>query len=145
MNIDIMPAMKISASGLDAERMRLDVAAHNLANAHTTRDGDGSVYQRRQVVFRAMLPDETEYDGSENLSGVMVESVIKDSRPPIEIHSPNHPHADEDGTLRLPNISPIEEMLDMITATRAYQSNLSALKQSRDMAAQTINILNARG
>ena len=136
---ELMPAMGISSSGLEAERLRMEVAANNLANTHSSRDADGQVYQRRQVVFSSILNDSLR-SGSENLSGVQVDDIITDNRPPVRSYAPYHPNADADGMIETANISPLEEMLDMITATRAYEANLSALKQSADMAKQTIQL-----
>ena len=135
----LLPSMGISSSGLEAERVRMDVAAHNLANAHSTRSADGPAYQRRQVVFSSVL-DESLRSASDRLGGVRVEDIVTDDRPPVQKYAPYHPHANAEGMIETPNISPLEEMIDMITATRAYEANLSALKQSADMAKQTIQL-----
>jgi len=136
---ELMPAMGISSSGLEAERLRMEVAANNLANAHSSRDADGQVYQRRQVVFSSVLNESLRSD-SENLGGVQVDDIVTTDRPPVRTYAPYHPNADADGMIEKANISPLEEMIDMITATRAYEANLSALKQSSDMAKQTIQL-----
>ncbi len=138
MAIELIPAMTISSSGLRAERIRMDLAANNLANVHSTRNEDGDLYARRQAVFSAVLSD-TLAHGHE-LGGVKVDQVVEDPRPPKQQYAPFHPDADESGMINLPNISAIEEMLDMITASRAYEANLKALKQSREIANQTIQM-----
>ena len=136
---ELMPAMGISSSGLEAERLRMEIAANNLANAHSSRDADGEVYQRRQVVFSSIL-NESLRSSSENLGGVQVDDIVTEDRPPVRTYAPYHPNADANGMIEKANISPLEEMIDMITATRAYEANLSALKQSADMAKQTIQL-----
>jgi len=139
--IELVPGMAISASGLRAERLRMEVTANNLANIHSTRDADGNAFQRRLVIYSAVLDRAPGRGGpGQELGGVRVADIVKDPRPPVEIHAPYHPDADENGMLKSPNISPIEEMLDMMTAARAYEANLSAMKESRRMAEQTITM-----
>jgi len=142
MNLNLVPSLNISATGLEAERTRMSVAANNLANVHSTRGQDGVLYQRRQVVFAAVMDDAVSRERpADALGGVKIDDVVADPRPPAETYAPYHPHADSRGMVQTPNISPIEEMLDMITAGRAYDSNLSAMKQSREMAMRTIDLL----
>lgn len=129
--------MEISSSGLKAERTRMEIAANNMANAHSTRGANGQTYQRKQVVFSSVFNQSL--DGTK-FAGVQVDDILNDQRPPIEMFAPNHPDADKNGMVQKPNISPIEEMLDMITSTRAYEANLSALKQSKQMAQRTLTL-----
>lgn len=136
--INLIPAVGISSSALDAERVRMEVAAANLANAQTSRGPDGNVYQRRQVVFSTVM--EESLRANEVPQGVKVEGIVVDKRPPIMVNAPFHPDADKNGMVKMPDITPMEEMMDMITATRAYEANLSMLRQSRDMARDTINM-----
>ncbi|MCJ8330446.1 MAG: flagellar basal body rod protein FlgC [Lentisphaeria bacterium] len=136
--MDLMPGMAISASGLEAERIRMEVASHNLANTQTTKDVNGGAYQRRQVVFAEKLSESI--NGS-SLNGVEVSDVIRDQRAAIERYQPWHPDSDENGFVKYPDISAIEEMLDIMTATRAYEANLTAMKQSKQMVEQTISRL----
>jgi len=141
MAIELVPAINISYSALRAERMRMRVAANNLSNIHSTNDENGNLYQRRQVVFSSVLADRiSDADSTYNLKGVKVDGIVLDNRPPVEHYAPYHPEADDNGMVKMPAISPIEEMLDMITATRAYEANLSVIKQSREMANKTINL-----
>jgi flagellar basal-body rod protein FlgC len=140
---ELFPAMGASASGLDAERTRMEVAAGNLANSHSTRAANGRPFQRRQVVFAAVLDENLRRDAAP--LGVRVAGIVPDRRPPVQVHNPSHPDADRDGMVRMPCISPIEEMMDMITASRAYEANLSALRQSRDMASETISMGRSNG
>jgi flagellar basal-body rod protein FlgC len=135
--LNLFPAIGISSTGLEAERVRMEVAANNMANANTSRGVDGEVYQRRQVVFSTILEDSMGPYG-ERLGGVEVEAIVTDERPGQEVYAPYHPDANERGMITTPRISPLEEMMDMITATRAYEANLSAMKQTADMAKKTI-------
>lgn len=142
MAINVVPGMNISATGMAAERQRMEVASHNLANANATRDNDGGIFRRRQVIFSEILTQDINQPFSTaGLGGVKIAGIVKDDRPPVEIYAPHHPHANAEGMVRQSGVSAVEEMLDLMTATRAYEANLAALKQSRDMVNQTINLL----
>ena len=137
--MELIPGLKISSSGLQAERERMEIVANNLADINSSGK-NGQVYQRRIPVFQAVFNDEIGKSPAESLDGVKIEEVAVDKREPLEVYAPYHPSANKDGMLKMPNISPIEEMLDMITATRAYEANLSVIKQSRMMADKTITL-----
>ena len=139
MNIEFIPGMSISATGLRAERMRMDIASNNMANANSTADTDGNVYQRRQLLLSPSFKDHV-HNEVDRLAGVNIESITTANRPPREEYAPHHPKADGDGMVKKANISPLEEMLDMMTAMRAYEANLNALRQSRDMARRIIDL-----
>ncbi len=142
--MDLIPGATTCGSGLSAERTRMEVAAHNLANAHTTRTADGQPFKRSQVILESASMGGD--DGFESkLAGVRVADVIEDSRAPKQIYAPHHPDADGNGMVQTPDISPMEEMLDMITASRSYEANLSVLRQGRSMAERTIDILRQGG
>ena len=135
----LFPAMTIASTGLAAERCRMEVAANNLANAHSTRGEDGELYQRQTVLFSAVYGDSLGA-AEGDLGGVSVDAIESDAREPLKVYAPHHPDADADGMIEEPNITTIEEMMDIISASRAYQANLSAMKQSRDMARRTIGL-----
>lgn len=136
--INLIPAAKISSTALDAERTRMDILANNLANAQSIGQ-DGKVYHRKVAIFESVLDEQL---GGNNLGGVKLTEVIPDSsRAPSKMYMPYHPEADEEGMVLTPNISPIEEMVDMMTATKAYEANLSIMKDSRSMADKTIDLL----
>lgn len=137
--IQLMPSMRISSSGLDAERLRMEVASNNLANVNSTRDPNGKLYQRLHPVFSAVM-DEMSSNPIDSLQGVRVEAVNEENREPISFYAPYHPQADQNGMVERANVTAIEEMMDLMTATRAYEANLSAVRQSRDMAEKTINL-----
>lgn len=137
----LLPALDISASGLDAESRRMEVVANNVANAETTRGPDGKIFRRREVVFAAKLAEAMETgDDAKSLRGVEVREITEDTRAPRRVYQPGHPDANTDGYVSLPNISPIEEMVDMMTASRAYEANLTAMRTAKDMANKALEI-----
>ncbi len=137
----LIPAIGVSASGLDAQNRRMEVIANNVANANTTRGVDGKVFRRKEVVFAAKMQQAMglpETDSSRG--GVKVDSIIEDDSALKTIFKPGHPDADADGYVLMPNVEPIEEMIDMMNATRAYEANLAAIKAAKSMAAQALQI-----
>ncbi len=134
--------MNISASGLTAERLRLDVVANNIANINSTRSGDGGPYQKRSVVFKEIL--DKQLTGSTkspaNGKGVRVSSIVRDQSPPRMVYYPEHPDANEDGYVAMPNVNLAVEMVDMITASRAYDANVTVLNTTKSMALKTLEI-----
>lgn len=143
---DMFSTLNISASGLAAERVRMDVVAHNLANANTTRestDADGKAvpYCRRVAVFRTVLGDQMSADGRLGLGGVRVEDVVKDVAEEFATKElPGHRDADADGLVRMPNVNPITEMVDLIAAQRAYQASLTSIRNFKEMMQQTLRL-----
>ena len=139
-------SLRISAAGMSAQRSRLNVIASNLANVQTTRTPEGGPYKRKDVVFQA-VPLAAGQDESlaverqhRPLSVEMVE-VITDSRPPIMKYQPGHPDADSQGYVAYPNVHAIEEMVNMLSATRSYEANVTMMKTTKDMVNKTIEIL----
>lgn len=141
----------ISASGLTAERLRMEVAANNIANAHTTNSVDGGAYRRQQVVF-AEVVDQTVRKGSQggpqtvdSLRGVQVVGIEKDQSPLERVFNPGHPDADAEGFVEMPNVSLPSEMIELMTANRAYEANLKSLQTFRQMAEQALTLMRATG
>ena len=134
-------ALSASASGLNAEKTRIEAAVSNLANADTTRGPDGQPYRRRDVV---LATDQTQsFDaalGQTGAVGVQVAAVVQDPTPPRMRYDPTHPDANKDGFVALPNVSAPEEMVNMIGAARAYQANLSAIGLIRDLIQKAIDL-----
>ncbi|MEX2196707.1 MAG: flagellar basal body rod protein FlgC [Thermoleophilaceae bacterium] len=136
----LFDAIDISGSGLSAERLRMDVTAENLANANTTRAPGGGPYQRKSVVleqqggggFGAALSQ---------ARGVQVGGIVEDAAPPRRMHDPGHPDADADGYVAMPNVNPVTEMVDLITASRAYEANVTAMQTAKTMFSKTLEIL----
>ncbi len=128
-------SIDISASGLIAQRIRLDAIANNIANANTTRTVEGGPYRRQEVVFRVHREEDAPAS-----RGVEVESVVESEEPPKMVYDPSHPDAGPDGRVALPNVNIVEEMTDMISATRAYEANVTAINAARSMAAKALEI-----
>jgi len=134
--VSLFNSLSISGSGMTAERMRLDVIASNLANADTTRGPDGQPYRRKEVVLETQRGSFADV-----LGGVRVAGVVDDPTPPRRVYDPGHPDADAQGYVSLPNVSPVTEMVDMITASRGYEANVQALNQAKQMFTRTLDIL----
>ncbi|MGI9658781.1 MAG: flagellar basal body rod protein FlgC [Gaiellaceae bacterium] len=130
-------AFRISASGMTAERLRMDVVAENLANANTTRGADGGPYQRKDVVLR----ESQNSSFADVLSGVEVAEIRADSSPPRQVYDPGHPDADARGFVSLPNVNSVTEMVDLITASRGYEANVQAMNAAKQMFSRTLEIL----
>lgn len=138
-----LTATGISASGMAAERRRMEVISNNIANANTTRTADGQPYRRQFVVFSAIQDPLSLTNGA--LSGVKVEGVDRDTTPFNEIHMPGHPDADpETGMVKMPNVNLPNEMVDLITASRSYEANMKALTLFKEMVEQTLTLLRGR-
>lgn len=137
--MNILSGINSTAAALDAERLRMDVVAQNIANINTTRGANGQPYQRKNVVFEAVLDKaQASYNGAgQSLVSTRVEL---DPTPPRRVHNPGHPHADAQGEVAMPNISVMEEMVDMIAASRAFEANLSAVKMAKATAMKTLDI-----
>ncbi|MGI9516982.1 MAG: flagellar basal body rod protein FlgC [Pirellulaceae bacterium] len=136
-------AIDISATGLTAERYRMEVIANNIANANSTRSPEGGPYRRQQVVFAAQLDDALDADQGtvQRLAGVTVKGVAHDTSQLPRVYNPGHPDADAAGMVTMPNVKIPYEMVDMITASRAYEANLRSIRSFREMAQQTLTLL----
>ncbi|MGM0499777.1 MAG: flagellar basal body rod protein FlgC [Bacillota bacterium] len=134
----------ISASGLTAQRLRMDLISGNIANSETTRDEDGNTYRRKVAVFRERFSQEFESLNSGQNSGanagVEVSSIEEDPSPFKLEYRPDHPDADENGYLELPNVSVMTEMVNMIDASRSYEANVQAISNYKSMANSALNI-----
>jgi flagellar basal-body rod protein FlgC len=134
----------ISASGLTAQRLRMDTISSNISNAETTRDEDGNTYRRKVPIFRQKL-DNQMGKGSvssvdSNSAGVEVDEIAEDQSPFRLEFRPNHPDANEEGYVELPNVSVMTEMVNMIDASRAYEANIQAISNYKSMANSALNI-----
>lgn len=134
----------VTASGMEAQRLRMNVISSNLANAQTTRTESGGPYVRKDVVFSTRPVGE--FNGYLRASlgdhnvGVNVDRVINDNRPFKIAYEPSHPDADAEGYVAYPNVNTVEEMTNMITAARSYEANVTAFKAARDMANKALEI-----
>lgn len=141
----------VTASGLTAQRLRMDVISNNLANINTTRTPQGGPYKRQQVVFETRLKDTVAQQGGvireiesgeiESVGqGVRVAAIVEDQTPPILVYNPSHPDADANGYVKMPNVNSMYEMVDMMSATRAYEANVAAFNASKSMANKALEI-----
>ena len=134
----------ISASGLTAQRLRMDTISSNISNAETTRDEEGNTYRRKVPIFRQKVENQMESGvnagrGS-NSTGVEVDQIAEDQSPFRLEYRPNHPDANEEGYVELPNVSVMTEMVNMIDASRAYEANIQAISNYKSMANSALNI-----
>ena len=143
--MDFLTALKISSSGLSAQRMRMDVISSNLANVNTTQTPEGGPYRRRDVVFASQPVAESfeEVLSSEletKLQKVEVVDVAIDPRPAKMIYDPSHPDANATGYVGMPDINVIEEMVNILSATRSYEANVAVINATKSMATKTLEI-----
>ncbi len=143
---DYISGMRISSSGMTAQSARLNAISSNIANINTTQTPEGGPYRRKDVVFEAM-PDArnfgevlTSTNPKSNMQRVQVVDVVSDKKAPLMKYDPDHPDANPQGYVAFPNINLMEEMTNMIQATRAYEANVSALQASKDMALSALEL-----
>lgn len=146
---NLFSATDISASGLMAERIRMEVAANNIANAHSTNSVGGGAYRRQQVHFAAVMNEVSTFGssggqgvpGGLHFGGVAVAGVRPDQSPLPRIFNPHHPDAGKDGFVEMSNVVLPTEMVDLMTASRAYEANLKSLQTFRKMAEQALTLM----
>lgn len=133
----MLNALDVSASALAAQRMRTEVIANNLANAHTTRDAMGRIspYRRQDVVFRVGTK------GHPESAGVHVEKIVTDTAPFRMEHDPGNPDANAEGFVQMPNVNPVVEMVNLMDATRAYELNVTAMDATKGLFSAALRIL----
>lgn len=141
----IFRAIDTSASGLTAERLRMDVISNNIANVNTTRTESGGPFRREMVIFQARKPGgrwpfQERKVPQQIGTGVRATAIMQDQAPFKLMYDPNHPDADSNGYVRLPNINLVHEMVDMITASRAYEANVTAIQSAKDMVSSALGI-----
>ncbi len=144
--------LSVSASGMSAQRKRAEVLVENLANAETTRTPEGGPYRRKDVVFESASAEgpfsavfASQLRGTsgngQTMEGVRVAEVVQDQREPEKRYQPGHPDADKDGYVAYPHLNPAEEMVDLMSASRGYQSNVAAMAAAKDMIQKTLDIM----
>jgi flagellar basal-body rod protein FlgC len=143
--MSLMTAVEVGASGLSAQRKRLEVLVSNLVNANTTGPAGTEPFRRKDVVFAATEPKPNFGgaldDAMGGVRGVEVAEIVADQKDPIRRYDPGHPHADKDGYVSYPNINPMEEMVNMLNATRSYEANLQAVNTAKEMITKTLDII----
>lgn len=143
--MNLLSALSVSASGMSAQRERTELLVENLANSDTTRTPEGGPYRRKDVVFAAD-PSATEFSSlfenqmNENAVGVRVARVTTDTREPEKRYLPGHPDADADGYVSYPRMDPAEDMVDLMSASRTYQANVSAISAVKDMIQKSMDL-----
>lgn len=140
--MNIFQSMNISATGLTAERLRLDIVSNNIANMNTTRTPSGGPYKRQIPIFTQKLQEIIGSNDGMRIkgAGVKVNRIIEDQTPPRLQYNPEHPDANQDGYVAMPNINIVNEMVDMITATRSYEANVTAVNASKSMYLKALEI-----
>jgi flagellar basal-body rod protein FlgC len=139
--MSMMQIFNISGSAVSAQSQRLNVVASNLANADTVAGPDGKTYKARQVVFQTALMDEMKGAGADGtLAGVEVSQIKEDQTEGRRIHDPQHPQADADGYVTFSNVNPVEEMTNMISASRSYQNNIEVMNTAKSLLLKTLQL-----
>ena len=145
--MDLFKIFSVSGSGMAAQRSRMTVVAGNLANSETTRTPDGGPYRRRDILFQSVAVDgefSAQLDGLSQPSGaaqgVEVAGVRQSGRPPRKIFDPNHPDANGEGYVSLPDINVIEEMVDMLSAVRSYEANLATYNTTKSLIRKLLDM-----
>lgn len=131
--MSFLDTLNVAATGLNAQRIRMNVISSNMANANTTRTEEGGPYRKKNLVFEQVLTGE--YKG-----GVKVQQVVEDEKPPVLRYEPSHPDANEEGYVAYPNISVIEEMVNLVEAQRSYEANVTIINTAKQLAQQAISM-----
>lgn len=132
--MSLFNVFNISGSAMSAQSQRLNVVASNLANADSTTSVNGQPYKAKQVMFSSVPMN------SPDANGVKVSQVVEDTAPPKMVYDPKHPQADENGYVAMPNVNVTEEMVNMISASRAYQNNIDTMNAAKNMLLKTLTI-----
>lgn len=144
--MSFMSGMNISASGMSAQRLRMDIISQNIANVNTTRTEDGSPYRRQTVVFAEKSPSTFDQvlmskTGTNSGNGVKVTEIVQDTETSMNlVYDPSHPDADEDGYVAYPNVNTVTEMTNLIDASRSYEANVTAFNATKNMALKTLDV-----
>lgn len=144
--MSLLSALSVSASGMTAQRVRSELLVENIANSETTRTAEGGPYRRKDAIFTS-TPVPSAFSSlldeqmNSSLMGVTVAGISVDTREPERRYMPGHPDADKDGYVAMPRLNPAEDMVDLISATRGYQANVSAIAAIKDMIQRSIDIL----
>ena len=140
--LGVFSAMEVAASGLSAERIRMNTIAANLANARTTRTAQGGPYKRIDPMFEAVALERARgrMIGTTGVSQVRVSRVVEDTRPGQMVYEPGHPDANPEGYVEYPNVNAVEEMVNMITASRAYEAGVASIDTIKQMARSALDL-----
>ncbi|MDD5348804.1 MAG: flagellar basal body rod protein FlgC [Chthoniobacteraceae bacterium] len=130
--MNVISGINLTGSALNAEKIRMEVVAENIANAYTTHDVDGQAYQRKVVSFESVL--------RANGKGVQVGRVSTDPTPGETVYNPSHPDANKEGMVQMPNVNIATEMVDLMNSSRAYEANLSVVRNAKQLASKALSI-----
>jgi flagellar basal-body rod protein FlgC len=147
--VGLFDSLNISGSALSAERLRMDVTAENLANANTTRGPDGQAYRRKVVVLQQQAGGPSAFGNTlaaemrrgDRPAGVQVAAIAEDTTPNRRVYDPGHPDADQQGYVSMPNVDSVAEMVDLISASRAYEANVTAMQAAKTLFNKTLELL----
>lgn len=143
--MSIFSTMDVTASGLTVQRLRMDVISQNVANVNTTRTESGDPYKRKVILVEEATPSfqevlQSQMTNQPTTSGVKATAIVEDSRPFVKVYDPGHPDANAEGYVNMPNVNIIEEMTNMISASRAYEANVTVLNGTKGMAMKALEI-----
>ena len=143
--MSIFNSINVSASALTAEKTRIDIIAKNMANANSTRATGGMPYRRQMAIFeenksKAFSEHLSKYTNKNSGQGVKISKIVEDDSPFKLKYEPGHPDADENGYVKMPNVDTIKEMVDLISAQRSYDANITALNSSKSMLMKALDI-----
>lgn len=140
--MSLLKTFSIASSGVAAQSQRLNVVASNLANADSVAGPDGQTYRARQVVFQAVNPEAPQAGEPSGVQamGVQVKEVVTDNSPLRRIYDPKHPMADQEGYISLPNVNAVEEMVNMLSASRSYQTNIDVMNTAKTLMMKTLTL-----
>jgi flagellar basal-body rod protein FlgC len=138
--MNLLDTLQITASGLTAQRLRLQTVASNMANARTTRTDEGGPYKKQMPILQAVSNDPFGSNLDRAMSQVQVMGVVESNDPPVMVHDPGHPDADAEGYVAYPNVNVLEEMVDLMTTARTYEANANVLDVTEGMASNALEI-----
>jgi flagellar basal-body rod protein FlgC len=139
--MSLFQILNVAGSATSAQSQRLNVVASNLANADTVAGPDGQAYKARQVVFQTQLMGEVGgTGGAAGAAGVRVSTIAEDNTPGRRVHDPKHPSADAQGYVTYSNVNPVEEMVNMISASRSYQNNIEVMNTAKNLLLKTLQL-----
>jgi len=138
--MNLIDALNISATGLYAQRIRMNIISANLANVNTTRTPQGGPYRKKEVIFKAIEKEDFSSELERYLQGVKVLKIVESKKPFRIVYDPTHPDADKNGYVKYPNVNIIEEMVDLISAEKSYEANIAAINAIKNMINKSLEI-----
>lgn len=134
--MSMFPTLDISATGMHVQNVRLNTIASNMANVNSISSNSDETYRSKQPVFKTIMDEQT----NQPKGGVMIEDIVESEAPPIMEYNPNHPMANDDGYIFRPNVNTVEEMANMLSASRAYETNIEVMNTTKQILLKTIQM-----